>query len=175
MMAPPLAPAPVRAPACLEMVPSAPVRLLSLWLALVEALLALMAPACSEMVHLLVKVLVGLLAQAKGVVLLADLLVLLAVLLVLLALARLALVLVRRAARDAPCPGLLCATWLAVEGLLLLVVVAMAKGRHRQRPVTLGCQWLRLVPGHASLRPDLSAGPGNPQCTACPSMAPSPG
>ena len=62
MMAPPLAPAPVRllwlaaveallalmAPACLEMVPSAPVRLL--WLAVVEALLASMAPACSEIV-----------------------------------------------------------------------------------------------------------------------------
>ena len=123
----------------------------------------------------MVKVLVGLLAQAKGVVLLADLLVLLLVLLGLLALARLALVLGRRAARGAPCPGSFCAAWLVVEGLLLLVVVAMAKGRHRQRPVTLGCQWLRLVPGHASLRPDLSARPGNPQCTACPSMATSPG
>ena len=163
------------------MVPLAPVRLLSLWLAVAEALLALMAPACSEMVSFLVKVLVALRAQAKGLVLLADLLVLLVLLVVLLvllgllALARLALVLGRCAARDAPCPESVCATWLVVEGLLLLVVVAMAKGRHRQRPVTLGCQWLRLVPGHASLRPDLSAGPGNPQCTACPSMAPSSG
>ena len=52
------------------------------------------------------KVLVGLLAKAKGVVLLADLLVLLVllVLLGLLALARLAQVLGRCAARDAPCP-----------------------------------------------------------------------
>ena len=113
MMAPPLAPAPVRAgsPPVLEMVPLAPVRLLSLWLAVAEALLALMAPACSEMVHVLVKVLVGLLAQAKGVVLLADLLVLLVLLVVLLvllgllALARLALVLGRCATKDAPCPG----------------------------------------------------------------------
>ena len=58
--------------------------------------------------------LVGLRAQAKGLVLLADLLVrlvLLVVLLVLLgllALARLALVLGRRAARGAPCPEWLC-------------------------------------------------------------------